>query len=250
VRAARRLRPGIDSGTFPATFPPGTPVKSAFQFFVGRGRRGAAGSPPAVTLGVALVLSACSSTSYDVKVNAAAKPAPGSSVSYRIETSDPALDPSSLRYKEAENYVKTALSGKGLYEAPKGGAADLVIEIDYGISPPIFSQKEVSEPVYADDGNGLEQYVGERRHLETVTTYEKHLLITARDSSEAKDNASPKPVWGVDVTSNDGSKDMREYLPILVAASIDYIGKDSDGEIKTINIQEKDPALAFVKKGL
>jgi hypothetical protein len=57
-------------------------------------------------------------------------------------------------------------------------------------------------------------------------------------------------VWGVQVTSEDESRDLRKYLPVLIAASIEYIGKDSNGEIKTIKVNEKDPAIAFVKKGL
>jgi hypothetical protein len=36
---------------------------------------------------------------------------------------------------------------------------------------------------------------------------------------------------------------------VLVAASIDYIGKDSQGQ-KTIRIKDTDKDIAFVKKGM
>jgi hypothetical protein len=205
---------------------------------------------PAVIFSAALVVGGCSSTAYNVKVNSAAKPDPKPSVSYRIETHDPALDPSSLRYKEAKNFVKTALSSKGMYEAPKPETADVVVELDYGISDPRFSQKTDSEPVYVYSATGEAHYVGDRVQTMTVTTYEKHLLLSARENKPATEGEPPKTVWGVEVTSDDASKDLREYIPVLLGASVDYIGKDSNGEIKTIKIDPKDPAIAFVKKGM
>jgi hypothetical protein len=254
-------------------------VNSAPTFSFRRGRDGSTRLPlaPAGLLAAALALSACATTSYDVKVNAAAKPATKPTISYRIESHDPALDPSSLRYQEAETFVKTALSGKGLYEAPKDAPADLVVEFDFGISPPIVTQKPFAEPVFQDVGAstsfqavqtgtdtkgnpiysevttrdpGHQEFVGERHYMVSVTSYEKHLLITARENKESAEGSPPRTVWGVDVSTTDESDDLRRYLPVLLAASIDYIGKDSGGEIKTIRIDEKDPAIAFVKKGL
>ncbi len=226
---------------------------------------------------MAVLFSACTSTSYDMKMIAAAKPTEKPSISYRIETTDPALDTSTLRYKEAENYVKTALSGKGMYEAPKPELADMVVVLDYGIGPPILRQRPISEPIYQTTpgstttqtvqtgtdtkGNPVfssmvtsepsrQDYIGDREYMVTVTTYEKRLVMTARENREGTEGKPARPVWGVQVTSEDESKDLRKYLPVLIAASIEYIGKDSGGEIQTIRVKEQDPAIAFVKKGL
>ena len=38
-------------------------------------------------------------------------------------------------------------------------------------------------------------------------------------------------------------------LPILAAASIDYVGKDSKGQ-KTIRIKDTDKDVAFIRKGM
>jgi hypothetical protein len=266
----------IDFGMFPATFSP-PPVKSAFQFLIGSS--GSAGRllTPAGFFAMVLLGAGCSSTSFDMKVNSAAKPQAKAAVSYRIESTNPGIDTSSLRYQEAENFVKTALSGKGMYEASKPELADVVVALDYGIGPPVITEKSVNDPIFVNlpggshtetvqtgtdsKGNPIystvavpdaptPQYMGEREYNVVVTTYEKHLNLTAHENKEATEGRPPRTVWGVQVTSEDESKDLRKYLPVLIAASIDYIGKDSGGEIKTIRVNEKDPAIAFVKKGL
>src|SRR5207248_7187511 len=81
------------------------------------------------------LLSGCTS-SYEVKVDSLAKPKAEEAISYQIHNKNPLLADDSLRYKEAANYVKTALSGKGLYEAPENTKPDLVVDLDYGIGPP------------------------------------------------------------------------------------------------------------------
>jgi hypothetical protein len=53
----------------------------------------------------------------------------------------------------------------------------------------------------------------------------------------------------VDVTSEGESRDMRKALPVLAAASIDYVGKDSHGQ-KIIRLKDTDKDIAFVKKGM
>ncbi len=260
----------------PANFRP-PPVKSAFQFLIGSSGSAGRSFTPAALAAMALLGSSCASTGYDVKLNAAAKPQAKAAISYRIESKSPNVDTSTLRYQEAENFVKTALSGKGMYEAPKPELADMVVDLDYGIGPPQISRKAMTEPIYQNipgstktetvqvgtdiRGNPIystvstseparQEYLGDREYSLAVTVYEKHLTVTAHENKEASEGKGPKTVWGVQVTSEDESKDLRKYLPVLIAASIEYIGKDSGGEIKTIKVDEKDPAIAFVKKGL
>lgn len=257
-------------------------MKSVFQFLVvgNAGSRCESTGLWLRTAGVCvatLALAGCASNSYDMKINSAAKPEAKAAISYRIEAHGASVDTSSLRYKEAENFVKTALSGKGMYEAPKPEQADMVVDLDYGIGPPIITQQPFSQPVYRSvpgvsrtevvqsgvdfRGNPVyttvttsepsrQEYMGDRELMTTVTVYEKHLTVTAHENKPAVEGRAPRTVWGVQVTSEDESKDLRKYLPALIAASIEYIGKDSGGEIKTIKVKESDPAIAFVKKGL
>lgn len=227
-------------------------------------------------VGLALWLWGCAS-SHKVKVDSLSQPAAENSIAYLIKTSNPAHDPESLRHKEAEKFVKTALSGKGMYEAPKAEMADMVVSIDYGISPPKVTQELRSEPVYRDipgdvvttvvqvavDKNGnpvyrtvthqlpsRREYVGEREYLVTFVTYEKFLRIAARENAPASEGRPPAEIWTVDVTTEGESKDLRKALPVLAAATIEYVGKDSRGQ-KTIKLKDtKDGAIEFVKKGM
>lgn len=228
-----------------------------------------------VWLAGALALSGCAN-SYEVKVDALAKPKAEESISYRIVNKNPAVSEDTLRYKEAVGFVRTALSGKGLYEAPDPDKADLVVAVDYGIGPPKASSVPVSDPVYmtvpgqtryervqvGTDRNGNPVYqtvvvqeppttelVGYREYMVTVITYEKYLKLNATENKPGVEGRPPSEVWTVDVSSEGESRDVRKSLPVLAAASIDWVGKDTKGQ-KTIRIKDSDKDVAFVRKGM
>jgi hypothetical protein len=224
----------------------------------------------------AVLLAAGCANSTTVKIDSLAKPKAEESISYKILNKNPAVDDDSLRYKEAAGYVRTALSGKGLYEAPDNQNADLVVSIDYGVGPPQSRREVVSEPVYVTlpgqmrmervqvgtdrNGNPVYQtmtvqdpprteFAGYREYLVTVTVYEKFLRLNATENKPAAEGRPPSEIWTVDITSEGESRDIRKALPILAAASIDYVGKDSLGQ-KTIRIKDTDKDVAFIKKGM
>jgi hypothetical protein len=224
---------------------------------------------------VALLIGGCATT-HQVKVDSLAKPNAEAAISYEIHNKNPMVADDSLRYKEAANLVKTALSGKGLYEAPPNTKPDLVVDLDYGVGPPQQKKETVSEPVYitvpgqirtervqvGTDSQGrpiyqtitvqdppTTEFAGFREYMVTVTVYEKYLKLSARENKEAAEGRPQTEVWTVDVTSEGESRDIRKNLPVLVAASIDYIGKDSHGQ-KTIKIKDSSSDIAFVKKGM
>ena len=221
------------------------------------------------------LLAGCATT-HEIKVDSLAKPNAESAISYEIKNKNPLVADDSLRYKEAAGFVKTALSGKGMYEAPPNTKADVVVDLDYGVGPPQMRKETVSEPVYitvpgqirtervqvGTDSQGrpiyqtitvqdppTTEFAGFREYLVTVVVYEKYLKLSARSNAEAVEGRPPPEVWTVDVTSEGESRDIRKNLPILVAASIDYIGKDSQGQ-KTIRIKDTNSDIAFVKKGM
>ncbi len=224
----------------------------------------------------AVLLAAGCANSTTVKIDSLAKPKAEESISYKILNKNPAVDDDSLRYKEAADYVRTALSGKGLYEAPDAQKADLVVSLDYGVGPPQSRREVVSEPVYITlpgqmrtervqvgtdrNGNPIYQtvtvqdpprteFAGYREYFITVTVYEKFLRLNATENKPAAEGRPPSEIWTVDITSEGESRDIRKALPILAAASIDYVGKDSLGQ-KTIRIKDTDKDVAFIKKGM
>lgn len=229
-----------------------------------------------VTLLAAVLLLAGCATSTEVKVDSLAKPNAESAVSYELKNRNPLVADDSLRYQEAANFVRTALSGKGMYEAPPGVKPDIVVDLDYGVGPPVSKKETISEPVYitipgqirtervqvGTDSQGrpiyqtitvqdppTTEFAGFREYQITVTVYEKYLKLSARENAPPVEGRPPNEVWTVDVTSEGESRDIRKKLPVLVAASIDYIGKDSQGQ-KSIRIKDTDSDVAFVKKGM
>lgn len=224
-------------------------------------------------LAVSLLAGGCASTSYDVKVDAITRPVPASVQSYRLKSKNPALGEENLRYKEAADFVRTALSGKGLYEAPNENAADMVVEIDYGMEAPRTKIERVSVPVYAQVGGGVRydtvpvvdsrgnatlrtvavyepprsELVGYDDMPRQVTVYEKYLRITARENKPAMEGRPPNELWSVTATAEDESKDLRKYLPIMAAATGDYIGRDT-GQQAVVRVKGDGEGVEFIRR--
>jgi hypothetical protein len=238
----------------------------------------------AMVLAAASVLSltGCKTTTYHVKVDAisqAADPigtdAGGDHQSYKLKSKNPALGDENLRYKEAAEFVKTALSSKGLYEAPTQERADMIVEVDYGMDAPRTKIETVSVPVYAQTGGGVryEQvpvrdargntsyrnvavYQPPRTELvgfddvpRQVTIYEKYLRITAVENKTNSEGRPPAQVWSVNASAEDESKDLRKFLPILASATADYIGKDSAKQ-KDVKVRDPSQLTEFIRKGM
>lgn len=222
-----------------------------------------------------LLFSGCAIT-HTVKVDSLAKPNAEPAISYEIKNKNPLVADDSLRYKEAAGMVRTALSGKGMYEAPPNTKPDMVVDLDYGVGPPQMKREQVSEPVYitlpgqirtervqvGTDSAGRPiyqtvtvqdpprtEFAGFREYFITVVVYEKYLKLSARETKEVAEGRPQSEIWTVDVTSEGESRDIRKNLPVLVAATIDYIGKDSQGQ-KSIRIKDNSSDIAFVKKGM
>lgn len=217
----------------------------------------------------------CASSAYQVKVDAISKPAPAGSVSYKLKSKDPRLGEENLRYREASEFVKTALSGKGLYEAPNEESADMIVELDYGIDAPRSKMERVSVPVYAQVGGRVRYetvpvtdsrgntsfrnvtvYDAPRSELvgyddvpRVVTIYEKYLKITARENKPAAEGRPPAELWSIHASAEDESKDLRKYLPIMASATVDFIGQDSSNQ-KLVKVRADGPGVEFIRKGM
>jgi len=230
-------------------------------------------------LGAAILVlctTACSTSStYKVKVDAITKPAPTTAQSFKLKSKDPRLGEENLRYREAAEFVKTALSGKGLYEAPSEAQADMIVELDYGMDAPRSKMERVSTPVYAQVGGGVRyesipvtdargntsfrtvavyepprnELVGYDEMQRPVTIYEKYLKITARENKAAAEGRPPAELWSIHASTEDESKDLRKYLPIMASATIDYIGQDSSNQ-KVVKVKSDSPGVGFVRKGM
>lgn len=212
-------------------------------------------------------------SSYQVKIDAISKPVPPPSQSYALKSKDPRLGEENLRYKEAADYVRTALSGKGFYEAPDAERADMIVELEYGMEAPRTKLEHVSSPVYAAVGGAVRydtipvtdsrgnvsyrniavydsprsELIGYDEVPRQVTIYEKFLKITARENKPAAEGRPPAELWSVHASAEDESNDVRKYLPIMAAATVDYIGRDSANQ-QRVKVRADAPNVDFIRK--
>ncbi len=231
---------------------------------------------PFITLLAALVLAGCSST-YSFKVDAINNPDPNVKElkSYKIVSSNAQINEDDLEFQEVSQYIKTALSGKGYYEAPAIDNADMVIDVSYGVSEPQTDFKTKTSPAYGRssggyktistpviDRNGNVRYVnstvftpprvemiGVQEQIVPIITYEKYLRMTSRDNRDKENNENPTQVWSIYVKNKDESENLRKYIPLMAAAAIPYVGENTENQ-QEIKIKEEDDIVDFVKKGL
>ena len=225
---------------------------------------------------LALLLVGCNTT-YEMEVDAISNPSITDAESYIIIPRDPETDTNDLRYKETVDYIKTALSGKGLYEALNAEEADMVVEIDYGMEPPRQEYRVVEEPVFATiqhpdtiqqvaqtdpktgrtivynvrvPGRRTRELIGYEERLKSVVVNEKYLELTAKENTiTTSSDIPPQEIWSVQVRNYDENNDLREYIPIMAASVADYVGEDT-GSNHNIRLKEKDDVVQFIKKGI
>lgn len=216
----------------------------------------------AVACAVGLLAGCTHAPVHEVRVDAIAKPEAEKRISFRVEPRNADTDETSLRYKEVKAHVVTALSGRGMYEAPVPDQADLVVVVDYGVNPGRLVRTEITQPVYEEKIREIPVAGGlitrtERELVQTGTEkivveeihHEKYLRMVATDNRPVAEGR-PAQVWVIDASSDGPSADLRKYLPILAAASIEHIGRNTDGPVVIRLMDEPDGAIDFVKKGM
>ena len=224
----------------------------------------------------ALILVGCQST-YSFKVDAINNPDPKVKElkSYKIVSSNTQINEEDLEFQEVSQYIKTALSGKGYYEAPAIENADMVIDVSYGVSEPQTDFKTKTSPIYGRSGGGYRtiatpvidkngnvryvnstvftpprvEMIGVQEQIVPIITYEKYLRMTSRDNRDLENNESPTQVWSIYIKNKDESEDLRKYVPLMAAAAIPYVGENTENQ-QEIKIKEEDDIVNFVKKGL
>jgi hypothetical protein len=214
-------------------------------------------------------------TATVVKIDALAQANPTPAGSYAIRNRNPLLTDDSLRYLEAVGYVKTALASRGLHEAGSGVKPDLIVDLDFGLGPPQIRRETNSEALYISlpgpvrthtvqtgvDSQGRpiyqtvmvqeppsQHFAGYRDYQITTVHYVKHLRLTARQNTADGAGQPAAEVWTIEATSEGESHDLRKILPVLVAATIDFVGQNSDGQ-KTVRLHDDDKNVTLVKRG-
>ncbi|MFA5028262.1 MAG: hypothetical protein WC713_10335, partial [Candidatus Methylomirabilota bacterium] len=173
-----------------------------------------------------------------------------------------------LHFQEYARYVKRVLARSGMQEAASFEAADTAIFLGYGIGEPVERLHVYSLPEWGMTGEfgpyrrgPIGSYRGGRgapfRHptygvtgyttrTEHTTTYFRYLFLDAYDLRAYRDSGQELQVWKLTVTSTGASGDLRHLLPVLVAASAEFIGTNTGRQIDVI-LRDTDAALQQVR---
>lgn len=179
--------------------------------------------------------------------------------------------PGDLQLLEAQRQVRAALMQQGFRETGKA-EADLNIFVDYGIGDPVTRTHTFSTPIYAELGGGYAtrtrqttdatgkvstttehvhipgryERVGTDVTTNSVTTYRKHLRLSARLNESGVGPSQGREVWTVTAISDDQRADLRVTLPLLIEAMAPYLGTDS-GRAVVMEFEDKNGSLVPVR---
>ncbi len=191
--------------------------------------------------------------------------------SYALLPGNKDTNPEDLQFKEYAAYVDRALIKQGFVPAESLEKANIAIFLAYGIGDPQEHQYSYSIPTWGKTGVSssyttatIRQYggygsysgttmhtptygiTGSETHIGSYTTYFRFIILDAVDMDEHKKSNKEVQIWKTTVTSTGRSGDLRHVFPILVAASRQYIGKNTGQKIK-VNLYEEDERVLEIK---
>ena len=209
--------------------------------------------------------------SYHFKVDAIAGGAIQTTGSFYLISGDAEIHEKDLRFKEASNFVQTALESKGFHKASDLSSAETLIVFSFGVGDPseVFvargsnSANLLLSPTYAirrdhDDSGGVvgtSTYLVEvpsqgsesaQDRLERTTVYEKFLKLEAYDNRMGAPSQERERLWSIGIANADQSDDIGEYLPYMLAAALPYIAEETGSQI-SVDLKPNDPTIEFIR---
>ncbi|MBP9913906.1 MAG: hypothetical protein KBF26_10935 [Opitutaceae bacterium] len=221
-----------------------------------------------------LLLGGCATT-YHVQVSALANPALAASKrTYTFASaSENAGRVGDLQFQEVLRHVQRALAPQGFREAAPPAASELNLFVDFGIGDPVNRTYTFSSPIYAELGGGYStrtrettdatgkkstttetvripgryERVGTDVTTNSVTTYRKHLRLSARLHESGVAPEKGREVWTVTAVCDDQGADLRAALPLLAEAIAPYAGVDT-GRAILLTLEQKNGQLVVTGK--
>jgi hypothetical protein len=167
-----------------------------------------------------------------------------------------------LKKLDIERYIKKTLEQKNYTFTSDNDSANIVIFYEYGISDPKEYTTQKIVPVWGEIGisssttttyrsiggnlhtrtryNPSYGQIGERVEEEKHTSYMKWANIAAFDTDFYRQTGEDKMLWLVEISNEDSSNDIRFIFPYMMAATTEYIEKNSIKKItKTIKRWDK-----------
>lgn len=231
---------------------------------------------------LALVLAGCSTDidsntlSYSVIIDGITNPSLAEWRTFTIFPMDKDVDPTDLQFKEYAGYVSRALISLGYVDANDISKCDATILLGYGIGDP--AEKTDYVPLIGQTGIASSYTTGNYHGMSghkvadammggpgfsssttymptygitgsmpvTRTTYHRYVLLCAIKPLMSGASEADRLYWKLYIDSTGSSGDLRRVFPVMIAASRDYLGKNTQGQVK-VSINENDSIIAEIK---
>jgi len=161
---------------------------------------------------------------------------------YAIQALGKDTDANSLKFQRQASILDKFLQKEGYKKVNNETLAQEIIFFDYGIEKILDEVQEYTEPrvtmgisighsygrYYSPFWNDFGYY---RSYRKRYNYYNRYITLLAK-------NKIGKELWRIDVSSIGESKNLKKIVPILLEASIPYIGKNTKEPVKVV-IKEK-----------
>lgn len=179
-----------------------------------------------------------------------------------------------LYFREYGKYFREVLKKHGYHEVNQPEGADLAIYFSYGITGGAEVHHTYTRPVYAivggetiditeteTDAEGRKikttktvtiparsRVVGMETRRESYTVFTAHAVLEAREIYRAgHTDKDMQALWEITITTTSKLDDLRRIMPMMAAASVPYLGKNT-GEIVTIKLRDSDVRVLEMKR--
>ena len=201
-----------------------------------------------LTLITLLFTTGCSPITNKYRVTVDAITTPNLNVapsSFRIEALGKNTDKNSLLFQEQSNYLVKLLLSKGYTQPYSSSEAKQIIYFDYGIEKLLEEVETYSEPEvtvgfsvgypYGFYGRHYNPFWGNwgyyRSYRKRYSYYNRYVTLLAK-------NQLGMELWRIDVSSIGESRNLKKIVPILLKASLPFIGTNTKEPVKVV-IKEK-----------
>ncbi len=219
-----------------------------------------------ITLLIPFILVGCA-TEYVVKIDSISDGSNSIGKSFFVISGMKDVSTTDLRFSHMRQLLENALISKGFHLAQSPDTSELVVSMSYSISEPkestttttvpVFNYKQGNTYNYESTSNAGNLGTAVKTHgkikqndtyettyqsqTETNILYDRIIIISALSASNARKSPPvEKKIWETRVLSNGTSSDLRAVVPALIAASMDYFGKDSGTQVEsTISTEDR-----------
>jgi hypothetical protein len=211
---------------------------------------------------------------HDVHVTAGIRHAAAQPGTFRI-VSQPITPDDAKPTGEAIALLRRGLVAKGYREAAGASEPDRIITVSCGASGPSIQRTTEREPIYrvvqapsryerVQVGNtpggaplyemrlvespAIRKLAGYRDVPRATKVFKKYLRLSAHDNRAGPTPTAPTDDWTIESVSEEPGSSVSEIVPVLTAASLVYLGKETTGT-EIMHLSDTDQDVAALRRG-